>query len=422
MKILWYVNIVMPAAAHALGKGGVNVGGWLTGAMEALRDTGIELSVLTVSGLVQKSMQFCIDDVTYLLIPSKNFASEFEKIILQEDIDLVHIFGTEYEYNTKMIHLCVDKKFPHVVSLQGIMYQYAKYYDAGLPEKFRKVNLLRKWMRKLYYADSIALEKVRFDEQGVREIIALQQAQAVIGRTDWDKKSALAVNPELKYYHVNENLRDVFYEGEGWLLENCRRHTLFISQSAYPIKGFHMLLEAMPELIRRYPDLQVVVGGQKPYTLNNALLDLGVDYFFEYQSYIKQLIRKYDLRDRIHYTGSLNAEEMKKQFLMCNVFLSCSSIENSPNSVGEAMMLGVPVVASNVGGTETMLVDGEDGILYDFYDRQAMVDAISALFDQDDLAIKVSASARHHAFLTHDREKNTQDLLMVYRSIKEENV
>lgn len=422
MKVLWYVNIVMPEAARALGKGGVNAGGWLTGAMEALRNTGTELSILTVSGLVQESKRICVDGINYLLIPSKDFEARFEQILQKENMDLVHIFGTEYEYNTKLIHMCADRKIPHVVSLQGIMYQYAKHYDDGLPEKFRKINVLRKWMRKLYYADSIALEKARFEEQGAREIAALQQAWAVIGRTAWDRQSALSVNPKLEYYHVNENLRDAFYEGDGWSREGCQRHTLFVSQSAYPIKGFHMLLEAMPELIQRYPDLQVVVGGQKPYTLNNTLLDLGVDYFFEYQCYIKQLIRKYNLRDRIHYTGSLNAEAMKEQFLRCNVFLSCSSIENSPNSVGEAMLLGVPIVASNVGGTETMLTDGKDGILYDFFDRQAMIDGISRLFEQEDLALHMSANARKHAFITHDREKNTEDLLRVYCRIKERNV
>ena len=108
---------------------------------------------------------------------------------------------------------------------------------------------------------------------------------------------------------------------------------------------------------------------------------------------------------------------MKAEFLKCNVFLSCSTIEISPNSVGEAMLLGGPVVASNVGGTESMLTDGQDGVLYDFYDSDAMVKGISAIFDHPETAEKMSSSARRHAAATHDREANTAALIGVYRSI-----
>lgn len=419
MKVLWYVNIIMPAVAQAMDWKTPNTGGWLTGAAEGLRDTDIRLSIMTVSNLVSEKKIIESEDIAYILIPPKHFKAQFANTLQELRPDLVHIFGTEYHYNTSLIHLCSESGVKHVVSLQGIMYQIAKHYTDGLPKKYERINPIIKLMRKLYYADSIALEKKRFADQGVLEVEALKKADAVIGRTAWDKRSALAVNPNLAYYHVNENLRDAFYTGEGWRYEACTPHTIFISQSFYPIKGFHMLLAAMPELIRRYPDLKVVVGGQKPYTMHNRFLDKIVDYFFEYQQYTKKLIKQNHLQPYIHYTGSLDAGQMKAEFLKCNVFLSCSTIENSPNSVGEAMLLGVPVVASNVGGTESMLTDGQDGVLYDFYDSDAMVKGISAIFDHPETAEKMSSSARRHAAATHDREANTAALIGVYRSIQE---
>lgn len=417
MNVLWYVNIVMPAAAQAMGIKQPNVGGWLTGAEQALRGTDVKLSIMTVTNLVREEKTIQSDRTCYLLLPPKNTEMHFADVIRRIQPDVVHIFGTEYSYNTQLVHICRQLGVKHVVSLQGIMYQYAKHYDDGLPDRFKRVNPAVKLMRKLYYADSIALEKQRFVRQGELEIAALKEAGAVIGRTEWDRKSALSVNPELLYYHVNENLRDAFYTGECWQYLRCAPHTIFVSQAFYPIKGFHMLLKAMPALIRRYPDLRVTVGGQTPYTLHNPLLDKAVDYFFEYQHYIKQKIKEYALQPYIHYTGSLNAEQMKQQYLLCNVFLSCATIENSPNSVGEAMMLGVPIVASNVGGTSSMLTDGVDGVLYDFFDTQAMIDAISALFDHPELAQRMAQNARRHAQLTHDREKNTDALIGAYRYI-----
>lgn len=418
MKVLWYVNIIMPAAAQALNLKSTNAGGWLTGAVQGLRNTDIRLTIMTVSNLVTEKKTIVADDITYIVLPTKNFEDHFEDSLQDHQPDLVHIFGTEYYYNTQLVNLCHRLAIKHVVSLQGVMYEYAKHYDDGLPERFKRINPVIKLMRKLYYADSIALEKKRFTEQGVQEMEALKKADAVIGRTAWDKRSALAVNPNLTYYHVNENLRDAFYTEDHWEYQSCNPHTIFISQSFYPIKGFHMLLAAMPELVKRYPDIKIIVGGQTPYTLHNALLDKVVDYFFEYQKYTKKLIKQYRLQPYIHYTGSLNAEQMKAQFLNCNVFLSCSTIENSPNSVGEAMLLGVPVVASNVGGTESMLTDGKDGILYDFYDTEAMVNAISVIFDDSETAGRMSRSARQHALTTHDREKNTAALLSAYKSLQ----
>lgn len=417
MKVLWYVNIVMPEAAKLLNCKTGNTGGWLTGAAQGLRNTDVQLSIMTVTNLVKEPKIADSGDITYILIPLKQYEADFAEIIQKLRPDLVHIFGTEYQYNTRLLHLCKSMQIKHVISLQGIMSECAKHYDDGLPNKFQRVNPLIKWMRTVYYADSIALEKKRFEEQGRRETAAFQSADAVIGRTEWDKRVALAVNPALTYFHVNENLRDAFYTEDCWEYKNCIPHTIFISQSFYPIKGFHMLLKAMPKLIERYPDIQIVVGGQRPYSLNHKLLDYWVDFFFEYQKYTKKLVKKYGLQPYVHYTGTLTADQMKEQYLKSNLFLSCSTIENSPNSVAEAMILGVPVVASNVGGTASMLVDRREGLLYDFYDVDAMITAISAMFDDPNLSKEMSVCARGHAQETHDREKNTDALLWVYKSL-----
>lgn len=417
MKVLWYVNIVMPNAAKALGIAPTNAGGWLTGAAEGLQKEKIQLLVMTATGLVKEATRINDGVITYILVPAKGYETHFEAVICTEKPDLVHINGTEYAYNTYLIRLCDNLGLKHVVSLQGLVYQCAKHYDDGLPERYKKVNPLLKLMKKLYAADSIALEKKRFAEQGEREIEALKVAGAVIGRTAWDKASVLEINPELEYYHVNESLRDAFYTEETWQYCSCEKHSIFISQASYPIKGIHMLLSALPAIIQKYPDLKVYVGGFAPVYRKNKYLDCAVDFFFEYQRYIKELIKQYSLERYVCFTGPLTAEKMKVQFLKSNVFLSCSTIENSPNSVGEAMLLGVPVVASRVGGTENMLTDGKDGILYDFHDTERMINAISEIFDRQDLAEQFSASARLRAQITHDRNKNTAALYAVYQKM-----
>ncbi len=74
-----------------------------------------------------------------------------------------------------------------------------------------------------------------------------------------------------------------------------------------------------------------------------------IDWMFPYQNYTKTLIRQLGLQEAVHYTGPLNEQAMCEQYLHSSLYVLCSSMENSPNSLGEAMLLGMPCVASAMG-------------------------------------------------------------------------
>lgn len=104
-------------------------------------------------------------------------------------------------------------------------------------------------------------------------------------------------------------------------------------------------------------------------------------------------------------------------FLKTHVFLCPSAIENSPNSVGEAMLLGVPVVSANVGGVHNLVDDGKDGLLYPKDKPKRLKDSILRIFEDDKLAISLSSNAKAHALRTHDPETNYRRLLDIYHAI-----
>lgn len=159
---------------------------------------------------------------------------------------------------------------------------------------------------------------------------------------------------------MNETLRGVFYR-DRWSKYNCQTYRIFLSQGDYPLKGFHYLLQAMPKILEQFPDAEVYVAGAnilKAETWKDVLK------LPAYGKYLKKLIREHHLEEKVTMLGRLDAEEMKKQYLSCHVFVCPSALENSPNSVGEAMLLGVPCVAANVGGIHNILTDGGDGFLY----------------------------------------------------------
>lgn len=417
MKILWYVNIIFPQVAQHFGIKGSFGGGWIIGQAQELSKNDIALSIVTITGLVKEVKSVTIDNINYILIPDNSYETEFERICNTLHPNLVHIYGTEYKFNTDIINICVINNIKHVVSLQGVMKECASHYFDGLPEKFNRVNPLLKFMKKLFYADSIALEQKEFEKQSILECEAIKKATNVMGRTEFDKEFALSCNPKINYFKVCETLRDSFYSAEKWQYASCEKNTIFISQGFYPIKGLHSFLEAVPKLIKKYPDIKIYIGGHKPYTLKNKYLDIIVDYFFEYQKYIKNLIKKNSLQNYIEYTGPLNANQMIERYLKSNLFLSCATIENSPNSVGEAMLLGVPIVASDVGGTNSMFSDKKEGLLYNFFDSEEMLNCISFILDNPKETEKFSKSSILKASITHDKNKNTQDLLKCYEEV-----
>ena len=73
---------------------------------------------------------------------------------------------------------------------------------------------------------------------------------------------------------------------------------------------------------------------------------------------------EYGIEENIIFTGMLSEEEMIGKYLGANCFLCASSIENSPNSLCEAMILGTPAVSSLVGGVGNLMEHGRSGFYY----------------------------------------------------------
>ena len=111
---------------------------------------------------------------------------------------------------------------------------------------------------------------------------------------------------------------------------------------------------------------------------------------------------------------------MKERYRKAHVFVSPSSIENSPNSVGEAMLLGMPVVASDVGGVRNMLEHGKEGYVYPADAYYMMAYYIGELFENPERAVQMGRQAALRAAHTHHREKNRDRLLEIYEEIVHE--
>ena len=382
MKILWITNILFPEAQELLlGKGNLKAsGGWMLGAAEALlKHEEVDLYVSCPTSLVKDLQYLEGKEIKYYVFPlgrgNTRRNREYQNYwrIISEAIqpDITHIYGTEYTHGLEYIEACGSDNV--IVSIQGLVSVYARYYNEGLTNW----EILRNITIKDLIRGSLFSGKQSFERRGKYELELLKRAKHIIGRTSWDRSHAWAINPEANYHFCNETLRPEFYTGETWSYDKCRPHSIFVSQGSYPIKGLHMLLRAMPFILRCFPDATVRVAGPDvtcSKTGFRGILKLG-----GYGKIIRSIIQKYDLQRCVTFTGALDSNGMKQEYLRSNVFVCPSSIENSPNSLGEAQILGTPIVASYVGGIADMM-KGDEAHLYRFNEVEMLAYKICIIF------------------------------------------
>ena len=413
MKILWLVNIVMPELAVHLGEKPSVFGGWLTGALEAIRSQGHGIVICTTRKNAHE-VRFCPDlQTTYLLLDTE---TDFSHVLQKEEPDLVHIWGTEFPQSWAMARVGVPQKT--LVSIQGLVHTYQHHSNAGIPDSICRTT----WLHRLYrrmgkHIHSIEQQRLSFARRADTELEVLRRVGHVNGGTAWGDGCARLIQPGVRLHSCGLILRSSFYEGPVWDPDLCTPHSIFAIYT-YPIKGFHKLLEALVPVVERYPDTKVYVAGnycayRQLSGLKRRLMDLAPDYDW----YVQGLIEKYGLKDNLEFLGYLDEKQMKEQLLQSQVFVSPSSIENHSTALGEAMISGVPSIASCVGGLQEMVDHGVDGFLYPFNETYMLSSYILELFENRVLAEQFSREGRLHAQRTYGREQNCRRLMEIYETI-----
>lgn len=407
MNILWITNTVFPEAM-ALLVGNKNdlksSGGWMVAGAESLiSNENICLAVASIANVTELT-RLQGNKIDYYLIPkgagnnhvNHDYEVYFKRINDEFRPDVTHIHGTEFSHGLAFVEACGAEHV--VVSIQGVCAEIGKHYLDGLSCRDVVKNIT---FRDLIKGTPFA-EKKSWIKRGEYERSLLRKVKHVIGRTDWDHAFVWAINNNIIYHNCNETLRPEFYSG-CWQYDKCRPHTIFVSQAYYPIKGLHQIIKALPLILREYPDAKIRIAG-------NDVLEYGIKHRTSYFEYLRTLIKEKKLHDCIHFCGPLSAEEMKQEYLSANVFVCPSSIENSSNALCEAILLGVPVLASHVGGLSTIM-EGQQHNLYRFGDVEILALKICSIFSNKEKQSNCINLARQR----HNAEANTNILLDIYK-------
>lgn len=413
MKILWLCNLVLPDFSQEFGIKRSNFGGWMTAMLHELeKKEGIDISLCfpiydknrLKDGNCNGHDYYTFLDNAIAETYDLGMIKVFEKMLEKADPSIVHIWGTEYPHTTAMLWACKNEEIlgKAVVDIQGLVSIIAKHYLTGIPEEYRNL--------KGTDAESMEKGRLMFERHGKCEIESIKMVNHVMGRTDWDRACVEAVNPDVNYYTCDRILRSKFYDYAGkWNYKECREHSIFVSQASYPVKGFHYLLQALPIVIKKYPDTHVYVSGKDIF---------NVEEKDPYTVYLEKLIDQFNLSECISFTGLFDEEQMIQQYLESNVFISASLIENSPNSLSEAMILGVPCISSYVGGVYNKMTHDVDGFLYPHDEPDLLAYYIGKIFqNKDNLCEKFSNNSVHKMLEIANPKRNVDSLMQIYKEI-----
>jgi glycosyltransferase involved in cell wall biosynthesis len=360
---------------------------WIVNLANALAETNeIELHIISASAAVSKHQSVDVDRISYHIIrhafpcTHRGFPRylrldalsryaflrwQVNRLIHDIKPEVIHVHGTEYGYGLAAL----DSGIPTIVSIQGI------------------VNLLAQ------VSSASSRIQAEIEQQVVR------RTKYFGSRTAWGTEFVRSINPAALVYDFPEAIGQVFFDTAR---ASPPEPNILMVGSVHKPKGIEEALEAMAIVRAEFPRARLLVVG----TGDPA-----------YLSQLQQRARSLGIEAGLEWLGSRTAAEIARLHATSSLLVHPSYLDNSPNSVAEAMAAGLPVIASNVGGIPSMIDHNETGILVEPRNPRDLALAIISLLRSDSerqrLAHRASAVARER----HLPNKVAAQAICIYRDV-----
>lgn len=413
MKILWF------SITPALYKGKKATSGtWIESLLNIIKDNkdiDLAISFCTTDKDSEKTV---IDGVHYYPIYRSTFYTKvmdkmtcrFEnkqimdaslKVIEDFKPDLIHIFGSEWCFGLLKEYTDI----PIVIHMQGSWPSYR--VAGGTPIEQLSKEIIRKWYNPLYLIGR-RLTFHKSLERAMREEKILSINSYFMGRTRWDRALVDLFSPTSKYYHCEEALRPVFMRGDRWKPTNNKKLQIVTVGSNSILKGFKLAL-LTAHIIKEHTKVAFewkIIG-----------LDKGFLRKFEFET-------GYRFEDNnIIITGRLQAEKIKDLLLHSNMFVHTACIDNSPNAICEAQLLGLPIISTNVGGISSLFPnDYPSDYLVDPNDPYYLASKIVTLSNNKELQMEMSEQNFMFSHARNNAEHIDKQIAVIYKDIINKNI
>ena len=124
----------------------------------------------------------------------------------------------------------------------------------------------------------------------------------------------------------------------------------------------------------------------------------------------------------VRLMGKASAEEIKDAILNSTAYVHTSYIENSPNAICEAQLLGCACIATDVGGVSSLIENNKTGLLVPANDIYQLAHQIAYLFRETLINEAIGRAAQDVAQERHNKQKVVQCVIEIYEQILENNL
>jgi glycosyltransferase involved in cell wall biosynthesis len=239
--------------------------------------------------------------------------------------------------------------------------------------------------------------------RAAREQEMLAMTRHVIGRTSWDRRVTRVLAPGSQYHVFEESLRESFYQ-QQWAKKQFDKPVQLVSTMT---EGLYKGLETVVKTAR----ILKKTGLAYTWTI------VGQKETNSFPRIVKRWLKTDFASLDIHLVGGKNEGEVASILANADIYCHVSHIENSPNSPCEAMVMGVPVIATMAGGTDTTMNGGNLGLMIQDGDPYSLAGAILEVLGDFDAARLRGQVARAFALNRHDKHKNVATLLDIYKTM-----
>lgn len=300
------------------------------------------------------------------------------RVIRQNSIDIVHGQGARAEFHARIATRCAGN---------------TKYISAiAMPVEGFDVNFLRRIIYRFFD---------RFTEKYVSKFIVVSDSlnAMMIERRGISPEKVVRIfnGIEIDQYspstdnRARRRIREQFSISEDSVLVGA------IGRLVWQ-KGFEYLIEALPEILKSYPDSKLLIVGEGPLKKK-----LGA------------ISKEIGVADRVIFTGF--RADVKEILSAIDILVIPSLLEGFPMITLEAMAMAKPIVSTRIDGITEQLINRESGILVSPRDHGALAFAISELISDQNRAKDFGLNARNRVEKCFSVEKMISDTEKVYRSI-----
>jgi glycosyltransferase involved in cell wall biosynthesis len=191
----------------------------------------------------------------------------------------------------------------------------------------------------------------------------------------------------------------------GAKIQSPEQKVIIVSANRFiPHKRVSYLVESYAQIMTSNTRL-VLIGGGDPREVEKT----------------KEAIKKYNLQDSVELTGILSSQEVYEKFKQASFYVSVSLEEGFPNVFIEALNYGLPIVATDVGGSKELVWEGETGFLVPVRDQETLVTKMKLLIDDTVLRNTFSKNSYEHS-KNYNLSFRVQEFIDMYTTLIRKHV